>query len=303
MGTSDRVKAAFKAMKEIGIAEHKTKPALKKLLKVFNKNWSLIELENYRVLADAIFEYEETETAEKEKKSENAERGEASEVAAGLDGPMADESMPEEPERPLKRLRLKHQGQGQPSNGQSSPRPGIGALKIPKPEPGEHMTISPRSRSIRAESEPVSPQPLVRNKGKQPVSSNITGGSREREKRVVSDRPAQALQLKEPTPESRTAKQRQPQTNVLLKPKDEPFTDDVVSIEPLAVVHPEGLNKDASSKPPANEGISQNGERPKTMDGVNKGMGSMASTAQEKESQEVDVTDRALAKFDIATST
>ncbi|XP_074304279.1 putative inactive histone-lysine N-methyltransferase SUVR2 isoform X2 [Silene latifolia] len=294
MVASERVKKAFKAMKSIGIAEDKTKPALKRLLKVFNKNWSLIEEENYRVLADAIFEYEETE------------RGEASEVAAGLDGPMADELMPEEPERPLKRLRLKHQGQGQPSNGQSSPGPGIGGLKIPKPEPGEPMISSPRPRNITTESEPGSPQPLVRNKGKQPVSSHNTGGSREREKRAVSDRPAQALQLKEPKLEPGTAlsgKQRQPQKNVLLKPKDEPFTDDVVSIEPLAVVHPECLNKEAPSNP-ASQGISENGERPETIDGVDNGTGSMASAQEkEKESQEVNVTNRALAKVDIATST
>lgn len=63
MAPGQKVKAAFKAMKDIGIPEEKTKPALKKLLKLFDKNWDLIEEENYRVLADAIFEYEDTEVS------------------------------------------------------------------------------------------------------------------------------------------------------------------------------------------------------------------------------------------------
>ena len=60
---SGKVKAAFKAMKDIGIPEEKTKPALKKLLKLFDKNWDLIEEENYRLLADTIFEFEDTEVS------------------------------------------------------------------------------------------------------------------------------------------------------------------------------------------------------------------------------------------------
>lgn len=61
MAPSAKVKAAFQAMRDIGISETKTKPVLKKLYKLFDKNWDAIEQENYRVLADAIFEYEENE--------------------------------------------------------------------------------------------------------------------------------------------------------------------------------------------------------------------------------------------------
>ncbi|KAK9733792.1 hypothetical protein RND81_04G092800 [Saponaria officinalis] len=267
--SKDRVKAAFRAMKDIGITEDKTKPALKKLLKVFDKNWDAIEEENYRVLADAIFEYEENESVEREKKkSENAERMEASELAAGLDGPMPDEMMEDEPERPLKRLRLKHQGQGAPSNGQPSLSigAGAGALKIPKPEPGEPMTESP----------------LARNKGKQPVSSSNATASTGRTQPPARDKRAQAP----------SGKQKQPQMNLLIKPKDEPFTDDLVSIEPLAVVHPEPLNKEPPATP-GNQGI-QDGEIRGTEDGVDKGM---PSTAQE------DLSDRSPAKIGIAAST
>lgn len=59
MAPDPRVLKAFKAMKAIGISENKAKPVLKKLLKLYEKNWELIEEENYRALADAIFEEED----------------------------------------------------------------------------------------------------------------------------------------------------------------------------------------------------------------------------------------------------
>lgn len=55
----ERVDKAFKAMKRLGIRSEDTKPALKQLLKLFNGNWAAIEEDNYRVLADTIFEYQE----------------------------------------------------------------------------------------------------------------------------------------------------------------------------------------------------------------------------------------------------
>jgi len=59
MAPNPRVTAAFSAMANIGIHESKVKPVLKKLLKLYDKNWELIEEESYRALADAIFEEEE----------------------------------------------------------------------------------------------------------------------------------------------------------------------------------------------------------------------------------------------------
>lgn len=47
-------------MKALGISEDVVKPVLKQLLRVFEKNWELIEDENYRALADAVFQYQET---------------------------------------------------------------------------------------------------------------------------------------------------------------------------------------------------------------------------------------------------
>lgn len=74
MPINPRVKKAFRAMKSIGISEEKVKPILKNLLKLYDKNWELIEEENYRALADAIFEKEEAEAAE-HRKPENHEVG------------------------------------------------------------------------------------------------------------------------------------------------------------------------------------------------------------------------------------
>jgi len=61
MASRAKAKAAILAMKELGIPEAKTKPVLKKLLNLFEKKWDLIEEENYRLLADSIFEDEDTE--------------------------------------------------------------------------------------------------------------------------------------------------------------------------------------------------------------------------------------------------
>lgn len=59
MPPNPRVDRAFRAMKVLGISGEKVKPVLKNLLRLYNKNWDLIEAENYRALADAIFDNDE----------------------------------------------------------------------------------------------------------------------------------------------------------------------------------------------------------------------------------------------------
>ncbi|PIN16729.1 Histone-lysine N-methyltransferase [Handroanthus impetiginosus] len=51
-----RIQKAFTAMKKLGIDAETVKPVLKRLLRLYNRNWELIEEENFRTLADAIFE-------------------------------------------------------------------------------------------------------------------------------------------------------------------------------------------------------------------------------------------------------
>lgn len=70
MAPNPRVQAAFRAMKSLGVKETKVKPVLKKLLRLYDKNWALIEEENYRALADAIFEEDDSVDQEKNKRND-----------------------------------------------------------------------------------------------------------------------------------------------------------------------------------------------------------------------------------------
>ncbi|KAL9995217.1 putative [histone H3]-lysine(4) N-trimethyltransferase chromatin remodeling SET family [Helianthus debilis subsp. tardiflorus] len=104
-----RVAKAFRAMRNLGIPEKKTKPVLKYLLKLYEKKWDLIEQENYRVLADAIFE-NETEVAEQKKKLDDAEAAERERVeqAERMKAIEDETQIQEEPEKPLKRMRARY---------------------------------------------------------------------------------------------------------------------------------------------------------------------------------------------------
>ncbi|KAK4385819.1 Histone-lysine N-methyltransferase SUVR4 [Sesamum angolense] len=52
-----RIAKAFRAMRSLGIDAETVKPVLRRLLKLYNRNWELIEEDNFRTLADAIFEH------------------------------------------------------------------------------------------------------------------------------------------------------------------------------------------------------------------------------------------------------
>ncbi|KAL8121954.1 putative inactive histone-lysine N-methyltransferase SUVR2 [Apium graveolens] len=56
MAPNPRAAKACKAMKRYGIAERTVVPVLKNLLDLYDNNWSYIEDENYRVLANAFFD-------------------------------------------------------------------------------------------------------------------------------------------------------------------------------------------------------------------------------------------------------
>lgn len=50
-------------MKALGIEEAQIKPVLKNLLALYDKKWDLIAEDNYRALADAIFEAQDTQVS------------------------------------------------------------------------------------------------------------------------------------------------------------------------------------------------------------------------------------------------
>ncbi|XP_076903199.1 putative inactive histone-lysine N-methyltransferase SUVR2 [Bidens hawaiensis] len=109
MARNPRVASAFRAMRELGIPDERTKPVLKNLLRVYEKKWELIEHENYRVLADAIFD-DESEVTQPMKKLDDAEAAEKKriELAERMKAIEEEPQIPEEPEKPLKRLRVRY---------------------------------------------------------------------------------------------------------------------------------------------------------------------------------------------------
>lgn len=63
MAPNPHIKKAFMAMKALGIKDAQVKPVLKNLLTLYDKNWELIAEDNYRVLADAIFDSQEAQVS------------------------------------------------------------------------------------------------------------------------------------------------------------------------------------------------------------------------------------------------
>ncbi|MCD7467422.1 hypothetical protein HAX54_004843 [Datura stramonium] len=264
MPSNPRVVKAFRAMKDIGISQEKVKPVLKSLLKLYDKNWELIEEENYRALADAIFEKEEAEATES-KKPENTEQEEV----------LEEETVDDEPERPLKRLRLRQQEvqASSSANNSSSISAGTSFKKVEEQAelPGTNSQGCSQghqlnNRSAAAESHPIPYLTYVRNKGKQPVSPNNAdrlennANSRQnhlkgketqtpqitsRDKGLVLGKPSHASNLKEPKTEpdiELSQKQKMLGTRAFIKPKDEPQFE-----VPIAVIHPELSNNKGSS--------------------------------------------------------
>ncbi|PKI51925.1 hypothetical protein CRG98_027681 [Punica granatum] len=215
MAPNPKVKAAFSAMKILGISEDKVKPVLKKLLKVYDKNWELIEEENYRALIDAIFDEDDNKVADQKRKSHSEEEEE--------------EAQTQELQRPLKRLKRRNQ------ENQSIASPDNSNLRI-----GEAALVQPKE-----EEEFYPPQAILneRNKGKRPISNDVNEKGNQSRPMVASGRPSREIRIREANVDSGTVhlpKQILPVSNQLtVKPKDEQFTDDRLLDEaPLAVIHP-----------------------------------------------------------------
>lgn len=140
--------------------------------------------------------------------------------------------LPHQPERPFKRLRKTHEAQVSQSPSASSIRPKVEndeLLSTRSPPQPQDNTRSPESR---AEMQlPISPRTATKNKGKQPVMSRplapvVPHGVRFKERAVAE--PGIVLIPK-----------RNVNIHQLLKPKDEPFTDDMAQDEvPIAVILP-----------------------------------------------------------------
>lgn len=138
--------------------------------------------------------------------------------------------MPDEPERPLKRLRLR--GQETQVDGMALKKPKLEEDAFPETCPQQQMQLSGPKRS---ETDPSSSRRV--DKGKEPVSPRMVA----RVKKSSIERPSGAVRIKEPAADSgvKNSKVRTSGAPALLKPKDEPFTDDAFTNElPIAAIHP-----------------------------------------------------------------
>ncbi|KAM5563332.1 putative inactive histone-lysine N-methyltransferase SUVR2 [Rosa sericea] len=290
---SPQVSKAFRAMAAIGISEQQVKPVLKNLLRLYNRDWSLIEAEEYRALADAIFEAEDAKVAAEKKKCNNYDQEDMeaeshphhepelpltrlrsrsqdespSQKKKSLDDEPVDdieEDFPV-PHRPMKRLRLQnHECQVSPSSNTCNPMSGGTLLVKPKVEAEELLDTrsaqQPQNTSHSPESRPpVSPHSGIKDKGKQPLISKplaLQGKS-------FSERSSNGVRFKETAVEPGII--LMPKQNVsslaLITPKDEPFSDDMAQDEiPIAMIHPD--ESDNVHRPPLTEGATgkQHGE-------------------------------------------
>ncbi|XP_021280394.1 probable inactive histone-lysine N-methyltransferase SUVR2 isoform X5 [Herrania umbratica] len=319
MAPNPRVVQAFRSMKEIGITEEKVKPVLKKLLKVYDKNWELIAAENYRVLADAIFEEEDSKVSEPKKGRKCDEEEDTVEEGA----------VPDELVRPLKRIRLKNQeclASSSHNNGSTDVAGTL--LKKPKVEEDELPPASLQQQSLQCNvgnmteclpaspgrvllqptaPGPVSPHQGGRNKGKQPVApmplavlegydQNLHStqmhvsykGKEPMSPHVASnekgpERVSLALCIKDPAPCSGViTKKRVPDIHALIIPKEEPFTDDMQQDEvPIAVIHPDSLSRRDSPIGHVSTGKSNWQEHPESLFAdENVGAGASASMSE-----------------------
>ncbi|KAJ0010057.1 hypothetical protein Pint_33695 [Pistacia integerrima] len=237
---------AFKAMKAIGISENKAKPVLQKLLKLYEKNWKLIEEENYRALADASFEEEDANLlffvkcglvcdVSEQKKAKIVEQGEIFE----------EEPLPDvEPLRPLKRLRRGQEVPATPFRSNSSPVSGASLLRRPKLKEGELPSTSMQQQSqdetkaLQLSTGNVGADtPCLTYNGKEPVLPIIAFT----ENSCISERASHGVLIRGPTVWSGNVllPKKMSNSQTLIKQKDEPFTDDRPLYEvSIAVIHP-----------------------------------------------------------------
>ncbi|KAJ8616227.1 hypothetical protein MRB53_035599 [Persea americana] len=264
-----RVAQAFQAMKDIGISSKAVKPVLKNLLQLYDNNWELIEEENYRALADAIFEYEDSKEQEARNTThEKTDREDMDKEAFG-NGDLS-------PPRTRQRSR---QEADHSSPSVSNPGIVIGEPYSKRRKMDE--AISPQITCSQEESGPISSQTV--GKGKRPVvvspltctsekrtetvSLQASSGDKRsqpllpqiplREKTLVQERIPNTTCLKEPKVEPgigllpKGSQSTDHHSGVLVKPKCEPFTGDEV---PISVIHPQRPHTRMNEDQISNEG-------------------------------------------------
>ncbi|XP_064992177.1 histone-lysine N-methyltransferase SUVR4-like isoform X5 [Musa acuminata AAA Group] len=247
--------AALNAMKAIGIPMQMAKPVLKNLLKVYENNWEYIEAENYRVLADAILDIQESQEKD-------------------MGGKGKDVISSDDPEPCRMRVRARQDDHPPPPSNANPNLAGETSQKRPRLEAGvsrEHKGDGPVS-SLRSQGimndEPSLPQPSFGKAANQdllqrPLTRQTTAEVVPPQTCNISDRAGQTSshlnhrQIKTPNQDKRDNSiilkepKVEPGTEFLQKhhtvncssdpvsPKDEPCEyDSPVSETPIAMIHP-----------------------------------------------------------------
>ncbi|XP_058094811.1 probable inactive histone-lysine N-methyltransferase SUVR2 isoform X2 [Magnolia sinica] len=329
-----RAASAVEAMKTLGIPQQKVKPVLKNLLEVYDNNWELIEEENYRVLADAIFDYEDSKEEETKKKK-------VDEIDI-VENKKKEALVADELARPKRRLQPRHDSDhcSSPSarnsgiviGESSSKRPKLVEAVLPQSflrqensellSPNTHATekrtepMSNLAHVTEKQSQAVTPQTFLREKRSKPLSPQIAP----REKMPVSERISKTS-FKEPKMEPgvdllpKGDMSIQHHCNALITPKNEPFADDIPQFEvPIAVIHPVPSpvrNEDPNSKEGSSSGNDSTSQTDalealasQYVDAEDEGGGVPGTTCQNGTSLElVSVPEASPAHFEIASST
>ncbi|CAN1131481.1 Probable inactive histone-lysine N-methyltransferase SUVR2 [Linum perenne] len=265
MAPNPKVGKAFRAMAVLGFEVDAVRPVLKRLLKLYDKDFTLIEEDNYRALAEAVLDsMENTVAQEPEKKKEKT-----------VDvGNLEEEGQDEEPQRPLKRLRPQRlrdqEGLVSPSSTNHSPQTNGNFPKQPKLEQEDTPSESPiqaLANKRNAQVSAVSPQEPATSTGSQPSSAQgnssqepVTDGTVPSEQ--CSSHDLLVTKGKEPISSQVYVRGKRPHAATelairidqppkrmdadsysLIVPKDEPFIDEMPLNEPpLAIMRPDSSN-------------------------------------------------------------
>ncbi|CAI8602788.1 unnamed protein product [Vicia faba] len=229
MAPNPKVVAAYRAMASLGISESQVKPVLKKLLKLYDKNWELIEEGSYRALADAIFEADASEEPEHPKKNKRVheEEAEAEEALINV-----------EPVQPLKRLRLRGQENNSTSSAPSpSKKPHIEKATAPEGSSAQQQQNKAVSSdgNTRIAARPAPMQDASSDRGKQPAlpQDSLRG------RKPVCERASPSKQTTVQPGRLVLPNNQMPHANALIIPKDEPVDESPDYELPIAMVPPE----------------------------------------------------------------
>ncbi|PIA39981.1 hypothetical protein AQUCO_02500006v1 [Aquilegia coerulea] len=245
-----RVVKAVDAMKDLGIHERITIHILKKLFKVYNNSWEFIEAENYRVLADGIFEYQDDRVNEGKKRK---------------DSQSSSEVEPQSKRSNLMQHENRIAGCSQSVFGSKLNEHKLAQTftrgDVDQAKPGSH-SIHSNERGSWSQSysvQDIASASRDRKKEKEKQTYSYQNDLRENE--AVPERVSIGLSFKEPKVErSQVMTCSDGRYNAVTRHQSEPFiSDDFLFEKPIAMVHPLNQYHAKEDREDGGDGISVKG--------------------------------------------